>query len=230
MAARRRHRTAPFFLPALMALALWAVLPVGHVLAQAKFSSPVGGVAEIRGTTFTPYSTVSTGPKAAPARKGAARRYPELFTESRIIDLINAYSAKHGVDPKLVYALIEQESRFNKNAVSPKGAMGLMQIMPDTARLLGLGDPYDPEKNIAAGVRYLKAMLDRFETETMALAAYNAGPEAVARHGGVPPFDETRDYVIKVVDRYFFLRLKYPGSTIGEIRVQAAADMPPAGN
>ncbi|MFZ5812104.1 MAG: lytic transglycosylase domain-containing protein [Thermodesulfobacteriota bacterium] len=150
-------------------------------------------------------------------RASVSRRYPELIRSGRLIELVNRYSVKYGVDPRLVYSLIEQESRFNRYAVSPKGAQGLMQIMPDTQRLLGLSDPFDEEKNIDAGIRYLRAMLDRFETEVMALAAYNAGPEAVARHGGVPPFDETKDYVLRVVDRYFFLRLKYPSGNIGEI-------------
>jgi soluble lytic murein transglycosylase-like protein len=147
-----------------------------------------------------------------------------LIQSGRLIELVNRYSGKYGVDPRLVYSLIEQESRFNRLAVSPKGAQGLMQIMPDTQRYLGLSDPFDEEKNIDAGIRYLRAMLDRFETEVMALAAYNAGPEAVARHGGVPPYDETKDYVLKVVDRYFFLRIKYPSGNIGEI-AQAEAGL-----
>ncbi|WP_276512665.1 lytic transglycosylase domain-containing protein [Desulfolutivibrio sulfoxidireducens] len=153
-----------------------------------------------------------------------SRRYPELIQSGRLIELVNRYSGKYGVDPRLVYSLIEQESRFNRLAVSPKGAQGLMQIMPDTQRYLGLSDPFDEEKNIDAGIRYLRAMLDRFQTEVMALAAYNAGPEAVARHNGVPPYDETKDYVLKVVDRYFFLRLKYPSGNIGEI-AQAEAGL-----
>lgn len=137
-------------------------------------------------------------------------RYPALITDKNLLRLVNIHSRKNGLDPRLVYALIEQESRFNPCAVSPKGAQGLMQIMPDTQKVLGLTDPFDPERNIAAGTRYLKAMLDRFQSEVMALAAYNAGPGAVAKHGGVPPFDETRDYVLKVVDRYFYLRKRYP--------------------
>ncbi len=159
-------------------------------------------------------------------RASISRRYPELIRSGRLIELVNRSSLKYGVDPRLVYSLIEQESRFNRYAVSPKGAQGLMQIMPDTQRLLGLSDPFDEEKNIDAGIRYLRAMLDRFETEVMALAAYNAGPEAVARHNGVPPFDETKDYVLKVVDRYFFLRLKYPSGNIGEIAQAEMAGQP----
>lgn len=149
-------------------------------------------------------------------------RYPAVIADKKLLGWVNAYSKKNRLDPRLVYALIEQESRFNPCAVSPKGAQGLMQIMPDTQRLLGLKDPFNPERNIAAGTRYLRAMLDKFQTEVMALAAYNAGPGAVAKHGGVPPFDETKDYVLRVVNRYFFLRLKYPAEGIGVIHKKLA--------
>jgi len=149
-------------------------------------------------------------------------RYPAVIADKQLLGWVNAYSKKNRLDPRLVYALIEQESRFNACAVSPKGAQGLMQIMPDTQRLLGLTDPFNPERNIAAGTRYLRAMLDKFQTEVMALAAYNAGPGAVAKHGGVPPFDETKDYVLRVVNRYFFLRLKYPAEGIGAIHKKLA--------
>jgi len=88
---------------------------------------------------------------------------------------------------------------------------------------LALKDPFDPERNIAAGTRYLRAMLDKFQTEVMALAAYNAGPGAVAKHGGVPPYEETKDYVLKVVNRYFMLRLRYPDEGIGAIHQKLVA-------
>lgn len=156
-------------------------------------------------------------------KKAVGCRYPAVIEDGKVIRWVNAYSRKNGLDPRLVYALIEQESRFNACAVSPKGAQGLMQIMPDTQKLLGLTDPFDPERNIAAGTKYLKAMLDQFKTEVQALAAYNAGPGAVAKHGGVPPYDETKDYVLKVVDRYFFLRLRYPEEGIGVIHQKLAA-------
>ena len=97
-----------------------------------------------------------------------------------------------------------------------------MQIMPDTQQLLGLKDPFDPEHSIAAGTKYLRQMLDKFQTEVMALAAYNAGPGAVAKHGGVPPFDETKDYVLRVVNRYFYLRLRYPQEGIGAMHQKLA--------
>ncbi|WP_281362015.1 lytic transglycosylase domain-containing protein [Desulfolutivibrio sulfodismutans] len=225
-----------------VAAAVWAVvwlLPCGApevMAAGPKMSSAPSAATEIRGSLVT---APGAGKAAAlrESRRGRGgnatqgpvkttasvpRRYPELVQSGRLIELVNRYSTKHGVDARLVYSLIEQESRFNKMAVSPKGAQGLMQIMPDTQRFLGLSDPFDEEKNIDAGVRYLKAMLDRFQTEVMALAAYNAGPEAVARHNGVPPYDETKDYVLRVVDRYFFLRIKYPSGNIGEIAAAEA--------
>ena len=95
--------------------------------------------------------------------------------------------------------------------------------MPDTQHLLGLTDPFDPERNIAAGTKYLRQMLDKFQTEVMALAAYNAGPGAVAKHGGVPPYEETKDYVLRVVNRYFYLRLRYPEAGIGDIHKKLVA-------
>jgi hypothetical protein len=156
-------------------------------------------------------------------KKAVGCRYPAVIVDAKLLGWVNAYSRKNSLDPRFVYALIEQESRFNACAVSPKGAQGLMQIMPDTQKLLGLKDPFDPERNIAAGTKYLRAMLDKFQTEVMALAAYNAGPGAVARHGGVPPYEETKDYVIKVVDRYFMLRLWYPEEGIGVIHQKLAA-------
>jgi soluble lytic murein transglycosylase-like protein len=104
-----------------------------------------------------------------------------------------------GVAPELIAAVIRAESAFQPRAVSPKGARGLMQLMPATGEALGLVDPFDPEANIRAGTRYLKAQLSRFADIEEALAAYNAGPGKVIQHGGVPPFAETRDFVRRVL-------------------------------
>jgi soluble lytic murein transglycosylase-like protein len=115
---------------------------------------------------------------------------------------IRAACRRHALDPALVKAVIHAESRFDPQAISPRGAVGLMQIDPITSRALGIKDPFNPKNNIDGGVRYLKALLNTFEgDQRLALAAYNAGPSQVYRHNGVPPFKDTKKY-IKNVFRY----------------------------
>jgi soluble lytic murein transglycosylase-like protein len=117
----------------------------------------------------------------------------------RIDQIVDEASAIYGVNPDFVRAIIHAESRFNPKAVSHVGAQGLMQLMPVTARYLGVSDPFDMRQNIFAGVKYLSNLLDRFNGDVgLAAAAYNAGPNAVARRGGIPPYRETRGYVKKV--------------------------------
>ena len=111
--------------------------------------------------------------------------------------IIDAASVRHGVDAALLFALIEVESSYRPNAVSPKGAMGLMQLMPATAQQYAVADPYDPSDNVEAGTQHLRSLLDRYDVDS-ALAAYNAGEGSVRKFGGVPPFPETRRYVTKI--------------------------------
>jgi len=113
-------------------------------------------------------------------------------------EIISAMSEAHGVDPMLVRALIQVESNYQARARSRKGAMGLMQLMPSTARVYNVRNPFDPRANIEAGIKHLKALIDRYGTE-LALAAYNAGEGAVAKFNGIPPYRETRTYVSRIL-------------------------------
>lgn len=127
----------------------------------------------------------------------------ESYGTSDINELVKIYSKKYGLKEKLVLALIKAESNFNVRAKSPKGACGLMQLMPGTASDMGVTNIFDPAQNIAGGTQYLAKMLEIFNGDVqLALAAYNAGPGAVKKYGGVPPYEETRKYVRSIVADY----------------------------
>jgi soluble lytic murein transglycosylase-like protein len=137
-------------------------------------------------------------------------------------EIIFREARRNNLAPELVAAMVHTESDFRPKLVSHKSAQGLMQIVPDTARILGIRDPFDPEQNIAAGTKYLRYLMNRYQNETMALAAYNAGPGNVARFGGIPPFGETRGYIAKVNRRTHRYRQRVHTRYIATLRERHA--------
>ena len=131
-------------------------------------------------------------------------------TASNVDTLVEELAAEHRVDPLLVQAVIRVESNYNQFALSDKGAQGYMQLIPQTAREMGVRNVFDPRENITGGVKYLRAMMDRFTDLRHVIAAYNAGPEAVERFGGIPPYTETQNYVYLVAEHYNRLRREHP--------------------
>lgn len=131
-----------------------------------------------------------------------AREEPRKINPS-IEDIVSKTSKAYGIDPDLIMAVMKVESNFNSQLVSPKGAMGLMQLMPGTAAEMGVSDPFDVEENITGGVKYLRYLSEKYKGNLeLILAAYNAGPAVVDRYGGIPPYKETQDYVKKVLSVY----------------------------
>jgi Transglycosylase SLT domain len=153
----------------------------------------------------------------------------QLVKRQNLELVIEKYAQQYGVDQDLVWAVIRQESGFNSHAVSPKGAMGLMQLMPGTAAMLGVTDAFDVEQNIAGGIKYLERCLSQFNQNVgLALAAYNAGPNNVVKYQGCPPFAETRHYVASILKAYGGEGIREDLQRLGLIPVMDA-DIPDPG-
>lgn len=166
------------------------VAPVG----QSEFEGALGG------------AIGNASGQIAPLRPNMGELMPtNELSATTFRPMIQAAAERHGVDPQLLEALVSVESNFNPRATSGVGAAGLTQLMPGTARALGVTDPYDPQQSLNGGAKYLKQMLDQFGDLPTALAAYNAGPGNVRKYGGIPPFAETQNYVQKVQSKYGIL-------------------------
>ena len=185
-------------------------MSVDTVVARvAELQQLLGGVrpssAPAPGAFAAELATATSGTAPAAPVGATAAAAPSLMSVDGASELpsgtpfaaeITAAAKRHGVDPALLAGLVKQESGFNPNAVSPAGARGLTQLMPGTAASLGVSDPLDPAQALDGGAKYLREQLDRFGGDVArALGAYNAGPGAVQRHGGVPPYAETQNYV-----------------------------------
>ena len=195
-------------------LAVGLVLAVSHafgaslpqVQSKRKLApvASIGTVTRMDSTTGRVVRSVVIQPRQVFARsmEAASNAVTKPIDYSMIGEFVKKASTEHGVDPLLVSAIIHVESGYNPRALSPKGAEGLMQLMPETGRRWGAKDAFDPEDNIRAGVRYLRYLQDMFKDDRLALAAYNAGENAVQRYGWIPPYQETVEYVYKVGKKY----------------------------
>lgn len=192
----------------------WKPVPAPSAAAMAAARNAAAEVTSY--INARPKGSASADTKANPNYSSVARGYQ--VSAVQIDQAIEESARKHNVDPNLVRAVIKVESNFNPRAISRTGAMGLMQLMPKTARQLSVTNPFDPQQNVDAGVRHLKHLLNNYGGDVkLTLAAYNAGEGAVQRNNGVPPYRETRDYVKKITDIY--------GSN-GQVRTPGASTMP----
>jgi soluble lytic murein transglycosylase-like protein len=173
----------------------WKPVPSANTASMQAAKSAAAEISQY----YTHESTQSANSRIIAANARGHQATPEEVDASIVMA-----AARHNVDPNLVRAVIKVESNFNSNAVSRKGAMGLMQLMPSTARSLKVQNPFDPEQNVDAGVRHLKQLLESYDGDVnLTLAAYNAGSGAVARSAGVPHFAETQNYVRRITNLYY---------------------------
>jgi soluble lytic murein transglycosylase-like protein len=185
--------------------------------ALAAAAAPAG--AEVKVLRGADGKLVMSNPTPAARPQPAARPLALSAVRRAVYEpLIARHSEDHDLDPRLVRAVIQAESAFNERARSHKGAIGLMQLMPATALVLAVDDPYDPEQNLRGGTAYLKQLVDRYEGRLeLAVAAYNAGPGSVDRYRGIPPYRETREYVRRVMSLYEGRDV--PAAEIGRVQV-----------
>lgn len=184
-------------------VAIWVAVGLGVLVIPTR--AQIASYVDEHGNLVYTYqgSAVSRGESSSIANQ-ASRSDSRTAPPAKLQRIVDEAAEKHNLDPALVNAVISTESGWNPQAVSNKGAMGLMQLVPGTAERFGVENPFDPAQNIDGGAAYLKTLLDRYNGDlTLSLAAYNAGEHAVDRNGGVPPFWETRRYVRKVKDAYF---------------------------
>ncbi|MEW6570149.1 MAG: transglycosylase SLT domain-containing protein [Nitrospirota bacterium] len=162
-----------------------------------------GGIVCYTDTPFTKRADKVIKEKSATSPSLIRSSSPRLQNSAHYTEIVHEKAALYDLDPSLIKAVIKIESNWDCRAVSRKGAMGLMQLMPSTAVEMNVRDPFDPEENIEGGVKYLKYLLERFQGDlTLALAAYNAGPKTVEKFGYIPPIAETKQYVSKVLSLY----------------------------
>jgi len=187
------------------AAAVWLVLSVPSQAQIASYVDEHGKLVFVNGDSPKRKSggTISSTPAPAAATPDST---PQTANASgdHLDQIVQAAAERHNLDPALVKAVITTESGWNPSAISRKGAVGLMQLIPETAERFGVGNAFDPAQNVEGGTSYLKALLDRYNGDlTKSLAAYNAGEHAVDQSGGIPAYPETQRYVQKVTDAYF---------------------------